>query len=93
VTTPLRQRLRRDVLVWGLVAGAAAALALGLTGGGWIKAVILGLLVFGGCLLLTLLGATASAQHPSGPAGRGPVEPPGRPSGRPPEDPPPPSDP
>jgi hypothetical protein len=64
VTTPLRRRLRRDVLIWGLVAGLAAGIALGLTGGGWWKALVLGLLVFAGCLVLTLLSATSGSKPP-----------------------------
>jgi hypothetical protein len=81
VTTPLRRRVRRDVLVWGLVAGAAATLALGLTGGGWGKAVVLGLLVLSGCVLLTLLSATTSSKGPGAHSGPPPEGPP--PSGSP----------
>jgi hypothetical protein len=63
-TTPLRRRMRRDLLVWGLLAGLAAALVLGLTGGGWVQAVVLGLLVVGGCAVLTLVAATKAAPKP-----------------------------
>jgi hypothetical protein len=56
--TPLRRRMRRDLLVWGLLAGVVAALVLGLTGGGWVHAVVLGLLVIGGCAVLTVVAAT-----------------------------------
>jgi hypothetical protein len=66
VSTPLRRRLRRDVLAWGLVAGVAATLALGLTGGGWLPALVLGVLVFGGCVLLTVLSATSGPKPPPG---------------------------
>lgn len=76
MTTPMRKRVRRDVLIWGLVAGVAAALALGLTGGGWVKAVVLGLLVLGGCVLLTLLSATTTAKRPGGSSRRPPEGPP-----------------
>jgi hypothetical protein len=58
--TPLRRRLRLDLLLWGVIAGVAAALALGLTGGGWVEAVVLGLLVVAGFAVLTLLTATSS---------------------------------
>jgi hypothetical protein len=64
--------VRRDVLVWGLVAGLAAGLALGLTGGGWWSALVLGLLVFGGCLLVTVLSATSRSKNPP----NGPTPPP-----------------
>ena len=64
-TTPVRQRLRRDLLAWGLLAGVCAALVLGLTGGGWIRAVLLGLFVVGGCGILTVLAATSKGP-PSG---------------------------
>jgi hypothetical protein len=77
-TTPLRRRLRRDVLAWGLVAGLAAGVALGLTGGGWWKALVLGLLVFAGCLVLTLLSATSGRKPPlDGPRTRPPEGPAG----------------
>ncbi|MDP9221108.1 MAG: hypothetical protein M3P23_11315 [Actinomycetota bacterium] len=56
----MRRRLRRDLLAWGLLAGVCAALVLGLTGGGWVKAVLLGLFVVGGCAILTLLAATSN---------------------------------
>jgi hypothetical protein len=58
--TPLRQRLRLDLLAWGALAAGCATLVLGLTGGGWAKAVVLGLLVMAGCALLTVLASTSS---------------------------------
>jgi uncharacterized membrane protein len=76
--TPLRRRVRRDLLVWGLLAGVAAALVLGLTGGGWLRAVVLGVLVIGGCAVLTLLSAgkrAATRTEPQRPEGRPPDSP------------------
>jgi uncharacterized membrane protein YfcA len=64
-TTPLRRRLRRDLLGWGLLAGVCAALVLGLTGGGWGRALVLALLVVGACAVLTLL-AGMSSKPPTG---------------------------
>jgi hypothetical protein len=65
---PLRRRLRLDLLGWGAVAGLAATLALGLTGGGWLAAVVLGLLVLAGFAVLTVLASTSSRRPPRGSA-------------------------
>jgi uncharacterized membrane protein YjjP (DUF1212 family) len=65
-TTPVRRRLRRDLLGWGLLAGLCAAVVLGLTGGGWVKALVLGLAVVGACAILTVLSATSKGP-PKGP--------------------------
>ena len=75
---PLRRRVRLDLLGWGVVAGVGATLALGLTGGGWLAAVVLGLLVVAGFAVLTLLSAT-SARRPGRGASRPPAD--GRASG------------
>jgi hypothetical protein len=71
--------MRRDLLVWGLLAGTAAALVLGLTGGGWVRAVVLGLLVVGGCAVLTLVSATKSTAGGDRPANTDEKGPEGRP--------------
>ena len=55
--------MRRDLLAWGLLAGVVAALVLGLTGGGWVQAVVLGLLVVGCCAVLTLVAATKTSSR------------------------------
>ena len=57
---PVRRRPRYDLLLWGLLAGVSAGVVLGLTGGGWGRAAVLGLLVVAGFVLLTLLTATSS---------------------------------
>jgi hypothetical protein len=68
---PVRRRLRFDLLLWGLLAGVSAGVVLGLTGGGWGRALVLGLLVVAGFVLLTLLTATSSGpgrrRTPNGP--------------------------
>lgn len=64
---PLRRRMRLDLLLWGVLAGTSAAVVLGLTGGGWTRALVLGLLVVAGFAVLTglnLLTATGSRRRP-----------------------------
>jgi hypothetical protein len=68
--TPLRRRMRRDLLAWGLLAGVVAAMVLGLTGGGWLRAVVLGVLVFGACVVLTVLAAGQGTGRHIQPEGR-----------------------
>ena len=58
---PLGRRLRLDLLAWGVLAAVGAALVLGLTGGGWGSAAVLGLLVLGGFTLLVLLTTMSSS--------------------------------
>jgi hypothetical protein len=70
---PLRRRVRLDLLGWGFVAGVGATLALGLTGGGWLAAGVLGLLVVAGFVVLTLLSSTSS-RRPARGAGRTPAD-------------------
>ena len=65
---PLRRRLRLDLLGWGAVAGLGATLALGLTGGGWLAAIVLGLLVVAGFAVLTVLASTSSRRPTRGSA-------------------------
>jgi len=85
--TPLRRRLRLDLLAWGLLAGACASLVLGLTGGGWVKALVLGLFVVAGCGLLTLLAATSSVTGQHGQPRTPPAAPPAAPPNGPTEGP------
>jgi uncharacterized membrane protein YfcA len=63
--TPWHQRIRRDLLAWGALAGICAGVVLGLTGGGWGRAAVLALLVVAACAVLTLLSAMPT-KHPSG---------------------------
>jgi uncharacterized membrane protein YfcA len=63
--TPWHRRIRRDLLAWGALAGVCAGLVLGLTGGGWTRAIVLAALVLGACGVLTLLSAMPT-KRPSG---------------------------
>ena len=55
--TPWHRRIRRDLLAWGALAGICAGLVLGLTGGGWGRALVLAAIVVGACGVLALLSA------------------------------------
>ncbi len=81
--SPLRASIRRDLLAWGALAGVAAALVLGLTGGGWGKAVVLALLVVGACGVLTVLAAMSARSQRTGRHGARPGGGPGGPGGGP----------
>jgi thiol:disulfide interchange protein len=68
-SAPLRAKIRWDLLAWGALAGVAAGVVLGLTGGGWLRALVLAVLVVGASAVLTLLAATSarkSARRPTG---------------------------